>query len=169
MALTTARISSSRWRPPGLGGGIKSLIRSHSASVRSVGYGVVVIPPVYRTGATYGRLFKQPLRVVKSSHALRRNSRCTWRTRESAQNVYRTAIHRAFSPWRPGGSILQTSTTAPEAWHRQAPSRAQGHPGGDTREAQRRHRCTCLGRRARPLLLFSPPGYGLSTLEARWK
>jgi len=38
-----------------------SLIRSHSASVRSVGYGLAVIPPVYRTGATYGRLFKQPL------------------------------------------------------------------------------------------------------------
>src|SRR5262249_29051748 len=62
MALTTARISSSRWRPPGLGGGIKSLIRSHSVSVRSVGYCLAVIPPVYRTGATYGRLFKQPLR-----------------------------------------------------------------------------------------------------------
>src|SRR4030095_2980073 len=58
------------------------------------------------------------LRGVTSSHALRRHSRCTWRTRESARNVYRTAIHRAFSPWRPGGSILQTSTTAPEAWHR---------------------------------------------------
>src|SRR4029450_69182 len=64
MALTTARISSSRGRPPGLGGGIKSLIRSHSASVRSVGYGLAVIPPVYRTDATYGRLFKQPLRVI---------------------------------------------------------------------------------------------------------
>src|SRR5262245_13952751 len=62
MALTTARISSARWRPPGLGGGSKSLIRSHSASVRSVGYGLAAIPPVYRTGATYGRLFKQPLR-----------------------------------------------------------------------------------------------------------
>src|SRR5215470_11094369 len=62
MALTTARISRARWRPPGLGGGIKSLIRAHSASVRSVGYGVAVIPPVYRTGATYGRLFKQPLK-----------------------------------------------------------------------------------------------------------
>src|SRR5215212_6956692 len=61
MALTTARISSARGRPPDLGGGIKSLIQSHSASVRSVGYGVAVIPPVYRTGATYGRLFKQPL------------------------------------------------------------------------------------------------------------
>src|SRR5215217_3255313 len=64
MALTTARISSARGRPPDLGGGIKSLIQSHSASVRSVGYGVAVIPPVYRTGATYGRLFKQPLRDV---------------------------------------------------------------------------------------------------------
>src|SRR4029450_10351493 len=64
MALTTARISSSRGRPPGLGGGIKSLIRSHSASVRSVGYGLAVIPPVYRTDATYGRLFKQPLRQM---------------------------------------------------------------------------------------------------------
>src|SRR5215831_1927885 len=63
MAWTTARISSSRWRPPGLGGGINSLIRSHSASVRSVGYGLAVIPPVYRTDATYGRLFKQPLRM----------------------------------------------------------------------------------------------------------
>ena len=29
-------------------------IRSHSASVRSVGYGVVFIPRVYRTDATYG-------------------------------------------------------------------------------------------------------------------
>src|SRR5262245_18632609 len=61
MALTTARISNSRWRPPGLGGGIKFLIRSHSASVRSVGYGLAAIPPVYRTGAIYGRLFKQSL------------------------------------------------------------------------------------------------------------
>src|SRR5215470_17881343 len=61
-ALTTARISSSRGRPPGLGGGIKSLISSHSVSVRSVGYGVVVMPIMYRTDATYERLFKQPLR-----------------------------------------------------------------------------------------------------------
>src|SRR4029453_9983022 len=60
-ALTTARISSSRGRPPGLGGGIKSLIRSHSVSVRSVGYGVAVMPIMYRTDATYERLFKQPL------------------------------------------------------------------------------------------------------------
>src|SRR5215470_17007677 len=48
--------------PTWLGGGSKSLIRSHSASVRSVGYGLAFIPTVYRTDATYGRLFKQPLR-----------------------------------------------------------------------------------------------------------
>src|SRR5215813_8215846 len=76
MALTTARISSARWRPPGLGGGIKSLIRFHAASVRSVGYGVVVIPPVYRTGATYGRLFKQPLRVFSCTVRVCQSAAC---------------------------------------------------------------------------------------------
>src|SRR5262245_65824420 len=64
-AWTTARISSLRKRPPGLGDGSKSLIRSHSASVRSVGYGLAFIPTVYRTDATYGRLFKQPLRHTR--------------------------------------------------------------------------------------------------------
>ena len=38
------------------------MIQSHSASVRSVGYGLAFIPRVYGTDATYGRLFKQPLR-----------------------------------------------------------------------------------------------------------
>src|SRR5215471_17998718 len=71
-ALTTARISSLRGRPPGLGGGSKSLIRSHSASVRSVGYGLAFIPTVHRTDATYGRLFKQPLRVHRRPHPGRR-------------------------------------------------------------------------------------------------
>src|SRR5262245_18582939 len=61
MALTTARISRTRRRPPGWGGGIKSLIQSHSASVRSVGYGFAAIPIVYRADATSGRLFTQPL------------------------------------------------------------------------------------------------------------
>ena len=46
----------------------------------------------------------KPLRVyegVKSSHALRSNSRRTWRPREGARNVYNTAIRRALSPWHP--------------------------------------------------------------------
>src|SRR5215469_12530503 len=79
-ALTTARISSSRGRPPGLGGGIKSLISSHSVSVRSVGYGVAVMPIMYRTDATYERLFKQPLRSTDFRlllHRLRLSSQ--WR------------------------------------------------------------------------------------------
>jgi hypothetical protein len=44
--------------------GINSLIHSHSASVRSVGYGLASILTVSRTDATYGRFFKQPLRAV---------------------------------------------------------------------------------------------------------
>src|SRR5215471_1376791 len=42
------------------------LMGSHSVSVRSVGYDFAVIPPVYRTDATYGLLFTQPLRVGRS-------------------------------------------------------------------------------------------------------
>src|SRR5712692_10560922 len=63
MAWTTARLSNSRGRPPALGGGINLLIQSHSASVRSVEYGLGFIPKVYRTDATYRRLFKQPPRA----------------------------------------------------------------------------------------------------------
>src|SRR5215468_3349246 len=70
MALTTARISSARWRPPSFGGGIRFLIRSHSASVRSVGYGLAFISRVYCTDATYRRLFKQPLRAYLSNQAV---------------------------------------------------------------------------------------------------
>jgi hypothetical protein len=35
-----------------------------------VGYGFAVIPTVYRTDATYGRLFKQPLRLRSISAIL---------------------------------------------------------------------------------------------------
>ena len=42
---------------------------------------------------------------VKSSNALRSNSRCTWRHREDSRNVHNTAIRRALSPWRPCGSV----------------------------------------------------------------
>src|SRR5262249_18675027 len=38
MALSTARIHRVRGRPPLLAAGIKSLIHSHSSSVRSLGY-----------------------------------------------------------------------------------------------------------------------------------
>src|SRR5262245_23665088 len=38
---------------------------------------------------------------VTSSHALRSNSRCTWRHGEGARNGDNTAIHRALSTLRP--------------------------------------------------------------------
>ncbi len=42
---------------------------------------------------------------VTSSNTLRMNSRCTWRHREGARNVYNTALRRAFSPLRPCGNV----------------------------------------------------------------
>jgi hypothetical protein len=42
---------------------------------------------------------------VKSSHALRSNSRCTWRHSEDSRNVYNTAIRRALSSLHPCGSV----------------------------------------------------------------
>ena len=42
---------------------------------------------------------------VKSSTALRSNSRCPWHPREGALHVYNTAIRRALCPLRPCGSV----------------------------------------------------------------
>src|SRR4029450_7988394 len=49
MALSTALIHSVRGRPPLLAVGIKSLIHSHSSSVRSLGYVFSCIHPCYTT------------------------------------------------------------------------------------------------------------------------
>src|SRR4030095_10320338 len=49
MALSTARIHKVRGRPPLLAAGIRSLIHSHSSSVRSLGYIFVFIYPFYTT------------------------------------------------------------------------------------------------------------------------
>jgi hypothetical protein len=43
--------------------------------------------------------------VVKSSNALRSNSRCTWRHMAGLQNVHNTSIRRALRPSRMCGSI----------------------------------------------------------------
>jgi hypothetical protein len=67
----------------------------------------------------------------KSSNALRMHSRCPWRHREGARNVYNTAIRRAPSPLRPCGSATADGHGCPpRRCTDQAPSRAQGHPGG---------------------------------------
>src|SRR5215813_1444288 len=49
MALSTARIHRVRGCPPLLAAGIKSLLHSHSSSVRSLGYIVSFISPCYTT------------------------------------------------------------------------------------------------------------------------
>src|SRR6516165_7533834 len=49
MALSTARIHRVRGRPPFLAAGIKSLIHSHSSSVKSLGYVFSFISPFYTT------------------------------------------------------------------------------------------------------------------------
>src|SRR5262249_26210152 len=49
MALSTARIQRVRGRPPLLAAGIKSLIHSHSSSVKSLGYVFSFISPCYTT------------------------------------------------------------------------------------------------------------------------
>src|SRR6266436_8862470 len=49
MALSTARIHRVRGRPPLLAAGIKSLIHSHSSSVRSLGYIFSFIYTFYTT------------------------------------------------------------------------------------------------------------------------
>src|SRR5207245_4143084 len=106
---------------------------------------------------------------VKSSAALRRNSRCTWRPSEGARNVYNTAIRRALSPLHPCGSVTADVHGCPRGV---APIRHPlairdhpvAHTGGETTQAP--HHST--GCNARPPLLFLPPSNGFSTLDARW-
>src|SRR5438034_10581628 len=98
------------------------------------------------------------------------NSRCTWRHSEGSRNVYNTAIRRALSPLRPCGSVTADVHGCPRGV---APLRHPiairdnpvVHTGGETTQSP--HNAT--GCAARPSLLFSPPGHGFSTLDARWK
>src|SRR5207302_10445556 len=105
-----------------------------------------------------------------SRNALRMHSRCTGRHREGARNVYNTAIRRALSPLRPGGSVTAAVYGCPRGVAPLRPPLAiwdtpGAHTGGAT--APSPHHST--GCAARPSLLFSPPGHGFSTLDARWK
>ena len=107
---------------------------------------------------------------VESSHALRINAWCTGRHREGARNVYNTAIRHALSPLRPCGSV---TADVHGCARRVAPSRHPiairdtpvAHTGGETPQSS--HNAT--GCAACPSLLFSPPGHGFPTLDARWK
>src|SRR5262249_5339171 len=62
MALSTARIHRVRGRPPLLAAGIKSLIHSHSSSVKSLGYVFSFIYPCYTTHEDFSdRLLEVPV------------------------------------------------------------------------------------------------------------
>ncbi len=97
---------------------------------------------------------------VQSRHALRIYARCTGRPSEGPRNGYHTAIRRALSPWRPCGSVPADDHGCPRGV---APLR---HPLA-IRATPVAHPGT--GGAACPSLLFSPPGPGFSTLEARGK
>lgn len=101
---------------------------------------------------------------------LRKHARCTWRQREGARHVYHTAMRRACSSLRPGRSSTAAvhgcpRGVAPLRHPRASTDTPVAHTGEDTTPAP--HHAT--GSAARRPLLVSPPGYGFSALEARWK
>src|SRR5262249_1329121 len=55
---------------------------------------------------------------VKSSNTLRNNSRCTWRHSEGARESTTPPSATCSARCAQAGASLQTSTAAPEAWHR---------------------------------------------------
>src|SRR5262249_38400927 len=103
---------------------------------------------------------------VTSSTALRHNARCTWRHSAGARNVYNTATRRAFSLLRPCGSVTaDVHGVAPIRHPLAIRDTPVAHTGEETTPSP--HHAT--GCAAHPSLLLSPPGHGLSTLDARWK
>jgi NADH dehydrogenase FAD-containing subunit len=102
------------------------------------------------------------------SNALCNNSRCTWRYRKGARNVYNTAIRRVLSPLRLCGSVTADVHGCPRGV---APIRRPlairdtpvAHTGGATTPSP--HHAT--GCDAHPSVLLSPPGHGFSTLDVR--
>src|SRR5262249_24958502 len=79
---------------------------------------------------------------VKSSTALRTNSRCTWRHRAGARNVSNTVIRRALSPLRPCGSVPADVHGCPRGvTPLRHPLAIRDHPVA-TREEKRPHRLT---------------------------
>src|SRR5215470_8732368 len=79
-------------------------------------------------------------------------------------------IHGARGDQR-GRAISTTPPSAARAARctAQAPSRDQGHPGGAHEQRNDPIDSPCYGMRCPPVHVFSPPGHGFSTLDARWK
>jgi hypothetical protein len=83
-------------------------LRNCSSTSKYAGGGKTHAPHVYLLYRSTSFLWWQAVAAiigVTSSNPLRNNARCTWRHREGARYVYNTALRRAFSPLRPGGSV----------------------------------------------------------------
>ncbi len=68
--------------------------------------------------------------VVKSSTALRVNSRCTGRHMEDLRNVHNTSLSSALSPSRMCGSIKAGVHCCPRGVHRSGPTPRSGPTKG---------------------------------------
>jgi len=88
---------------------------------------------------------------VTSRHALRMNSRGTWRHREGARKVHNPTLRRALTPSQHAGGSRPVSTAAPEAWHRCGATPRAGTPrrpytGGATTQSLP-HPCDAMSAR----------------------
>jgi len=79
---------------------------------------------------------------VKSSNALRINSRCTWQPREGRETSTTPPSAARSARCAPAGASLQTSTADPEALHRSGTLSRSGTLQWRTREEKRPNRLT---------------------------
>jgi hypothetical protein len=96
--------------------------------------------------------------------------RATLGDTERARETYTTPPSAARSArCVPAGASLPTSTAAPEALHRSGTLSRSGTTRWRTREEKGPIASPCRVMRCCPSILFSPPGNGFPTLDARWK
>src|SRR6266436_10124940 len=79
---------------------------------------------------------------VKSSNALRINSRCTWQPREGRETSTTPPSAARSAHCAPAGASLQTSTADPEGLHRSGTLSRLGTLKWRTREEKRPNRLT---------------------------
>src|SRR5262249_43248972 len=157
MALSTARIQRVRGRPPLLAAGIKSLIHSHSSSVRSLGYIVSFITPCYTTHEDFSDRLLGLLTTVKPP-ALRGRYDCT-----RGPGWLRACLGRAWWPlqgcWQSqppfSGSREQPGHDGMHVLERRRDSRACGQQEVPPRSCA--GKSVLMARQVRPAL--PDPGY----------
>ena len=77
--------------------------------------------------------------------------------------------HRHLPRVQPVAPMRERHCRRPRSCTDQAPYRDQGHPGGAHGRRNNPIASPCHGMRCPPVYPLSPPGNGLSTLDARWK